>query len=472
MRRAKNLLKLVPIGMVLLLCVSAWAQDNYNFPPVDELPVVEELPDPWLFYDGSKRAETDEEWERRRAEIKAIIEHYEYGPPFPIDHTTTGKITSTTSKFNGKATLSDVTLSMGPNHSISSTIKLLAPKNKKGPFAIILYTLYSPRDEDLTARFYEDVIDRGFMVASWYVTQFEANGGPPRPGAVRRAYPDIDGCRLRAWSWGASSIITYLSSLDAVDTNKIIMVGNSRRGKTALLTGAYDDRVDITVPSCSGAQGFPIFRFQGKGSESLGRISSRFASWSNDRFKKFANKETLLPFDQHFVGALVAPRALLSIEGRGDNWANQEGAQESMRALQHVYEWFGVKKRVGWHEHKGGHGFFEGDWYTVMDFADMVSSFPREFSCFRGRVIDHGHRPWLWLALQNGAFSWFTLLKQLGEGHAETWRMRLIKVAAEIVVSTRPVLVPLPGSWPFLRRCHVVSAAVNETCAHLAPDTS
>ncbi len=38
----------------------------------------------------------------------------------------------------------------------------------------------------------------------------------------------------------------------------------------------------------------------------------------------------------------------------------------------------------------------------------------------------------------------------LGEGHACTWRMRLIKVAARIEVTARCVRVFLSGSWPFL----------------------
>jgi hypothetical protein len=56
----------------------------------------------------------------------------------------------------------------------------------------------------------------------------------------------------------------------------------------------------------------------------------------------------------------------------------------------------------------------------------------------------------------------------LGEGHAETWRLRLIKVAAEIVVSARRVWVRLSGSWPFLDHYRKVSAAVNAACADLS----
>lgn len=48
----------------------------------------------------------------------------------------------------------------------------------------------------------------------------------------------------------------------------------------------------------------------------------------------------------------------------------------------------------------------------------------------------------------------------LGEGHACTWRMMLIKVAARIVVSARRVRVLLSGSWPFWSFYHTVSQAV------------
>ena len=38
----------------------------------------------------------------------------------------------------------------------------------------------------------------------------------------------------------------------------------------------------------------------------------------------------------------------------------------------------------------------------------------------------------------------------LGEGHPCTWRALLIKVAAEVVVRTRRIVVRLSSSWPHL----------------------
>jgi hypothetical protein len=58
----------------------------------------------------------------------------------------------------------------------------------------------------------------------------------------------------------------------------------------------------------------------------------------------------------------------------------------------------------------------------------------------------------------------------LGEGHPATWRTRLIKVAAEVVVSTRRVLVRLASNWPYLPHyAAVTDAAVTD--AVLTADT-
>jgi hypothetical protein len=59
----------------------------------------------------------------------------------------------------------------------------------------------------------------------------------------------------------------------------------------------------------------------------------------------------------------------------------------------------------------------------------------------------------------------------LGEGHACTWRMMLIKVAARIRATARRVFVELSGSWPLLAHYqHVADCALRLPSA--AFDTS
>jgi len=48
----------------------------------------------------------------------------------------------------------------------------------------------------------------------------------------------------------------------------------------------------------------------------------------------------------------------------------------------------------------------------------------------------------------------------LGEGHACTWRMRLIKVAARVTETTRRVVVGLSGSWPHLEDYRQISQRI------------
>ncbi len=59
----------------------------------------------------------------------------------------------------------------------------------------------------------------------------------------------------------------------------------------------------------------------------------------------------------------------------------------------------------------------------------------------------------------------------LGEGHPCTWRTRLIKVAAEIIVSARRVLVRLASSWPYLDHYQQVAQAVLASQTTTAPET-
>jgi hypothetical protein len=60
----------------------------------------------------------------------------------------------------------------------------------------------------------------------------------------------------------------------------------------------------------------------------------------------------------------------------------------------------------------------------------------------------------------------------LGEGQPSTWRMHLIKVAAEISTSTRRVLVRLASHWPYLDYFHRVSQQVLALPTHASPPSS
>jgi hypothetical protein len=118
------------------------------------------------------------------------------------------------------------------------------------------------------------------------------------------------------------------------------LIGHSRRGKTALLAAALDDRVALVVPHQSGTGGMALSRDSEQ--ETVERINRVFPHWLSDRFTEFDQDVDRLPFDQHALVALVAPRPLLDTEGAQDPWANFPRALDTLKAADPVYKLLGA----------------------------------------------------------------------------------------------------------------------------------
>ncbi len=174
------------------------------------------------------------------------------------------------------------------------------------------------------------------------------------------------------WAWGASRVLDYLETCDWARYDQTVCTGHSRAGKAALLCGALDERFAVTVPNGSGCGGASCFRVVSPGSETLELITrpSRFAGWFRKDFRRFAGREEALPFDQHYLRALIAPRAVLGTEALGDLWANPRGAQAGYLAAQPVFNFLGVAHNNGIHFREGGHDQLAEDFRALLDFAD------------------------------------------------------------------------------------------------------
>src|SRR5207253_3579250 len=114
---------------------------------------------------------------------------------------------------------------------------------------------------------------------------------------------------IMAWAWGISRVVDYLATDKNLDAKRIAVVGHSRLGKTALLAAAFDERIALAIPHQAGCGGTAPSR--GKVGESVKRINTSFPHWFNSTFKEFNDQVDRLPFDQHCLAALVAPRPLL-----------------------------------------------------------------------------------------------------------------------------------------------------------------
>jgi hypothetical protein len=335
------------------------------YPTVEQLPALAELPDPFLRPDG-KRVKTAPEWERQRKALIDLVLHYEYGALPPVPKNVRAKEVATRTLADVGMTEKEMLLTMGPKQAIQTRLFLSVPSGK-GPFPVIIRgDLGWGRVAPATAA---EITRRGYILAEF--SRVEIAPDSAEKGGVYVAYPDYDGGRLAAWAWGFHRVVDYLlTQKDLIDPKRIAITGHSRGGKAALLAGATDTRIALTAPNNSGCGGAGCYRFQGEKSEDIAAILKNFPFWFHPKFGDFIGHIDRLPFDQHTLKALVAPRALLSTEALGDLWANPSGTQQSTLAAKEVYDFLGAGSRIGLTFREGKHEQNAEDWSTLLDFAD------------------------------------------------------------------------------------------------------
>jgi len=159
--------------------------------------------------------------------------------------------------------------------------------------------------------------------------------------------------------------------MDSIDASRIIVTGHSRGGKAALLAGVTDERIVITVPNNSGSGGAASHRYADDNGERLCDTVKNFPYWFAEKLRDYVGREMELPFDQHSVIALLAPRAVLCTEARADIWASPHGTRQCFEAAREVFSFLGVEQRTGIVYREGGHSQLLCDWETLFDFADF-----------------------------------------------------------------------------------------------------
>lgn len=351
----------------LVACVlAALLYAGPEFPPAAELPPREDLPDPLLASDGS-RIESPEAWNVRREQIKALLLHYAYGqaPPPPA-----WRVEAVASEpvLGGAAQLERFTLVMGPGDAVRLRSAIYVPAGAgTRPVLLAIEPVWEPHFLPIA----EEALRRGYSFAGYQRHDLDPDD-EDRSDAVHPLYHEYDWATLAVWAWGASRVVDYLCSRDDVDAARIALTGHSRAGKTALLAAALDERIALVAPHGSGAGGAGSFRIAPKGAETLELITSpkRFHYWFHPRLREFVGKEDRLPFDQHFLRALIAPRVVVSVDGLEDHWANPVGTKRMWEAAQPVFDLLGTPDRNVLHFRQGGHDMTEVAWRAILDYCD------------------------------------------------------------------------------------------------------
>jgi len=360
--------------MTLAVFLLSFVQAQSEVRPADSFPVVEELPDPFLFQDG-RRVRTLADWRQRREEMRGLVLRYQYGhvPPAPGNVRMAEELGSEL-RYDGDVLHKTMRLTMGPENKLVTTLHLYVPQNGTAPYpAVVRIGLGDQSARALTRR--------GYVFACFEHRELDPDTeGYDVPGPAQMAYPEYDWASLAVWAWGASRVLDYLATRPDVNGEQVVITGHSRTGKAALLAGALDERFAVVVPNGSGCGGAGCYRIAGKRAETLTAIThpKRWRSWFHKDFGRFGDQEARLPFDQHFMRTLVAPRPVLSTDGLDDRWANPLGTQAVWMAAQPVFDFLGAGRNNRCHFRPGGHDQLPEDFEVLLDVADHH---------FRGKAI-------------------------------------------------------------------------------------
>jgi hypothetical protein len=405
---------------IACLALAATTASADEFPDVTLLPALPELRDPLEMNDG-RRITTAEEWNTlRRPELKRLFQHYMYGfmPPAPASIRVEVE-REDPRYFGGKATRKDLTIAFGPPETPKIHLLLVIPNAPKDPVPVFLGlnfhgnhtvlndptislpTAWVPNTRDHKASAsdrgsqadvwsVEDSIDRGFAVATFY----SGDVAPDHPGFTDGIIPHYEKSgqtrpgsdswgTIAAWAWGLSRAVDQLQTEPRIDRSRIAVVGHSRMGKAALVAGAFDERIALVIPHQAGCGGSAPNR--GKVGESVKRINTSFPHWFDAEFKTFNDQPERLPFDQHELVALCAPRPVLLTNATLDTWANPEGQFQVLKGADPVYRLLGagglearimpetdrlIDSTLGYHIRPGKHSMGKDDWKVFWAFAD------------------------------------------------------------------------------------------------------
>ncbi|KAF9528068.1 hypothetical protein CPB83DRAFT_907213 [Crepidotus variabilis] len=189
---------------------------------------------------------------------------------------------------------------------------------------------------------------------------------------------------LMAWAWGVSRVIDALEKLPAsttnIDTTRLGVTGCSRNGKGAMIAGAFDDRIQLTIPQEPGSGGSGSWRIVAEMKKNGTTVEDATQivqgdGWFATEFEKYVNNVNVLPFDHHMLSGLIAPRGLLIIENSGIDYLGPVSSYGCAVAAQLVYGALGVKDHLGFSQASHGTSHCQMPSSQQGDLTAFINSF-------------------------------------------------------------------------------------------------
>jgi len=207
----------------------------------------------------------------------------------------------------------------------------------------------------------EEIVENGYNLIIFVYTEITSDDDDFTTGIAPLVFPngrtnDTDCGKIGLWAFANMRVLDYILTLECVDEKNIAIVGQSRLGKTALVTGMLDERFTFSLSNNAGCAGDTLSRgnsglpdadgkfavekeFRG---ETVERITTVFPYWFCKNYLKYAKQNYGTDFDQHYLVASIAPRNVCVTSAELDYWADQKGEQLCCLAASEAWEKFGL----------------------------------------------------------------------------------------------------------------------------------
>ncbi|KAJ7115860.1 hypothetical protein C8R44DRAFT_739581 [Mycena epipterygia] len=324
---------------VVAACVvlPVWAQTCPTIPSLTSFTSTS-LPNPFVFANGSPVV-TLSDWACRRAEISTLLQMDELGT-MPADPQ------SITASFSG-TTLSITVTDGGKSITFKPTITY--PSTGTAPFPAIIgmggISIPAPAGVAIINFDNEGMGAQDSNPASRGVGLFfQLYGSNASAGA------------MMAWAWGVRRIMDAIEATPAARINpaRVGVSGCSRDGKGALVAGAFEPRIVLTIPQESGSGGTDTWRISdsilanGTSTQTASEIIQENV-WLSTNFNQFATTSVnKLPFDHHMLIGMVAPRGFFAIDNLGYDWLGPFSSYGALVAGRTIWGAMGAADSMGY----------------------------------------------------------------------------------------------------------------------------
>jgi hypothetical protein len=382
------------------------------------------LPDPLIAEDGTK-IDTPEDWKNiRRPEILKQFQTEMFGkyPEADLSKIKFEEIFTYDKFLGGKATIKvERVYFNAPESKPKMDLMVVVPNDRKGavpaflmpnfqgnhttnddvniPVSVADETIHnkdkSPDEVRGVAKSrwsYERIVDSGYAIATVFYEEIDPDFDDGFKNGVHPLFTNFDvesgdyPATISAWAWGLSRALDCLETLPEIDSKKVVLLGHSRLGKTALWCGANDERFAGVVSNNSGCGGAALSRREF--GETVKRINQSFPHWFCANFHKYGDRVNDLPMDEHELIALIAPRPVYVASASEDLWADPKGEFLSALNADPVYRLLGtdgfggvteepdvdvsVGATIRYHRRTGKHDVTDFDWEQYVNFANSI----------------------------------------------------------------------------------------------------